>query len=208
MRAVVASRYLFWAILLLPSIPLLVEFTADTASAERLLHPSGEFSARFMIIAMMISPLRLLFPKAQWLQWLMRRRRYLGVAAAGYALLHTYLYMIDMGALQPMLDEFRALGIWTGWGAFAILVPLALTSNNWSQRLLRFRWKQLQRLVYPAAVLTLVHWIYVHNNLGPALAHFVPLAALEAYRVGQNIWNTERPSAATATDSRMKGNPR
>jgi sulfoxide reductase heme-binding subunit YedZ len=28
-----------------------------------------------------------------------------------------------------------------------------------------------------------VHWIFVENNLGPALVHFVPLAALEAYRV-------------------------
>jgi DMSO/TMAO reductase YedYZ heme-binding membrane subunit len=45
------------------------------------------------------------------------------------------------------------------------------------------RWKQLQRFVYPAALLTLLHWIFVHNDFGPALVNFAPLAALEIYRV-------------------------
>ncbi|AWI59573.1 PepSY domain-containing protein [Sinorhizobium fredii] len=81
-----------------------------------------------------------------------------------------------------MLDEFFALGIWTGW-AFAILIPLALTSNDWSQRLLLSRWKQRQRLVYAAAALAVFHWIFVHNSAAAALVHFLPLVALEAYRI-------------------------
>ena len=104
------SRYLIWAVLALPAIPMIVGLTGGRASAEQLLHPTGEFAARFMIIAMMITPLRMLFPKTRWLFWMQQRRRYFGVAAFGYALLHTVLYVVDMGALQPILDEFLALG--------------------------------------------------------------------------------------------------
>ena len=50
-------------------------------------------------------------------------------------------------------------------------------------RVLRSWWSALHRWVYLAALLTLVHWIFVHNNIGPALVHFIPLAILETYRV-------------------------
>ncbi|MEY3877743.1 MAG: hypothetical protein RLZZ191_1426, partial [Pseudomonadota bacterium] len=79
--------------------------------------------------------------------------------------------------------EFLALGIWTGWAAMLLFIPLALTSNDASMRALKAGWKRLQRLVYPAALLVLVHWIFIHNNLGPALVHFVPLALLVAARL-------------------------
>jgi sulfoxide reductase heme-binding subunit YedZ len=194
LKSLIKSRYFFWALLILPSVPMLASFVSDRSDVEYLLHPSGEFAARFMIIAIVLSPLKLLLPKARWVQWLMRRRRYFGVAAFGYAVLHTVFYLVDMAALQPVLDEFWALGIWTGWAAFAIFVPLALTSNNASQRWLLSRWKTLQRLVYLAAVLTLVHWVFVHNNLGPALVHFVPLAALETYRIWRVLTKVLRQS--------------
>lgn len=188
-RSAFNSPYFIWAILAVPAIPMCMGFLSGAVSPERLLHPSGEFAARFMIIAMMLTPLRMLFPKTRWLFWLMQRRRYFGVAAFGYAAIHTLFYVVDIGALQPMLDEFWALGIWTGWVAFLIFIPLAATSNDISQRWLLSGWKALQRFVYPAALLTLVHWIFVHNNLGPALVHFVPLAALEMMR----IWRTRFP---------------
>lgn len=187
MKQILSSRYFFWAVLALPALPMMISLSSDPGAAERLLHPSGEFSARFMIIAMMLTPLRMIFPKAGWLNWLMRRRRALGVAAFLYAVLHLVLYIMDKGALSPMLAEFMELGIWTGWLAFAIFLALGLTSNNISQRWLLGKWKTLQRFVYPAAVLTLVHWIFVHDNLGPALVNFLPLAALEAWRIWKNL---------------------
>lgn len=201
MRRFLNSPWFFWAILALPSVPMVFALASGSADPERLLHPTGEFAARFMIIAMMITPLRMIFPKARWLAWLLRRRRHLGVAAFGYAALHTLLYIVDMGALQPMLDEFWALGIWTGWAAFVIFVPLALTSNDSAQRRLLGWWKPLQRFVYAAAVLTLVHWIFVHNNLGPALVHFLPLAALEGWRIWKTRSDATRPAVARASQS-------
>lgn len=175
--------YFLWVLLALPGLPMIAGLAAGTADAEGLLHPTGEFAARFMIAALMLTPLRMLFPRARVLRWLAARRRALGVAAFGYAMLHTALYLVDMGSLRSILAEFWALGIWTGWAAMAVFVPLAVTSNDAALRLMRHGWARLHRWVYAAAILTLLHWIFVHNNLGPALVHFVPLAALEIYRL-------------------------
>ena len=178
-----AGRCVVWALLALPSVPMLVGLWRGSTQPDLLLHPSGEFAARFMILALALTPLRLMFPKAHWLAWLAERRRALGVAAFGYGALHTLLYLVDMETLRNILAEFWALGIWTGWAAFAIFLPLAITSNDFSTRLLGRTWKQLHRAVYAAALFTLLHWIFVHNNLGPALVHFIPLAALELHRI-------------------------
>jgi len=187
MKSVFNSPYLFWLLLALPSIPMTMSLVSG-GEAEPLLHPTGEFAARFMIIAMIISPLRLMFPKNRFWLWMMRRRRYLGVAAFCYAFAHTVLYIIDMGTLANLLGEATLLGIWTGWLAMFIFIPLAVTSNDWSVKQLGRNWKRLQQGVYIAAIATLLHWIFVHNNVGPALVHFVPLTALELYR----IWRVSR----------------
>lgn len=185
LKTLLNAPYAFWVLLALPSIGL-ISSALSGGDLEPLLHPTGEFSARFMIIAMMLTPLRMLFPKSGIVLWLMRRRRYLGVAAFGYAALHTLYYVVDLGALSAIVADIAKLGIWTGWVAFVIFVPLAMTSNDASVRRLRRSWKTLQRFIYPAAVATLLHWIFVHDNYGPALVHFVPLAGLEIYR----IWKT------------------
>nr|CAA6830544.1 MAG: Protein-methionine-sulfoxide reductase heme-binding subunit MsrQ [uncultured Thiotrichaceae bacterium] len=183
-------KYVLWLILSIPAIGFTIGILSGNAPVEEMLHPTGEFSARFMIIAMLATPLLLLFRQFGWSlkvpQWLVRNRRAFGVAAFGYALYHTVLYVIDAGTLTKILGEITELGIWTGWLAFLIFVPLAITSNDRSVRAMKSVWKKLQRWVYPAAVLTLLHWMFVHNDVGPALVHFVPLAALELYRVYHN----------------------
>ena len=197
-----SSAVWFWLLLSVPALPMLWALSSSgTEAAERLLHPTGEFAARFLILALAITPLRLIFPNAGWLRWLARRRRAVGVAAFGYAALHTVLYIVDTATLREMWAEFFALGIWTGWAAVAIFIPLAVTSNDAAQRLLRRGWGRLHRLVYGAAILTLLHWIFIHNNLGPALVHFVPLAGLEAYRLFRRF---RRDDAGTEPDARLE----
>jgi sulfoxide reductase heme-binding subunit YedZ len=181
----------FWALLSLPTIPMTLGLTSGTPDAVKtLLHPTGEFAARFMIIAMMITPLMMLFRDASWPRWLMKRRRNLGVAAFFYALAHTVLYLIDEGAIAFTGGEVSKLYIWTGWIAFLIFVPLAVTSTDaWVRRLGR-SWKKLQQFVYAAAILTLIHWAALHDwgGVGAALVHFAPLVALEVYR----LWSTQQ----------------
>lgn len=190
-KTVLNSRIFLWTLLAIPSIPMILALANGAVSedgrpaTEFLLHPTGEFAARFMIISMIISPFRLMFPKNGFWFWMVRRRRYFGVAAFAYAAFHTVLYLIDMGSLQAVLGEFLTFGIWTGWLAFFIFVPMAVTSNDASVRRLGRFWKPLQRFGYLAAVATLLHWMFVHNEFGPALVHFVPLALLETYRISR-----------------------
>lgn len=181
-----------WLLLALPAIYWLNQARAlDPYDWEELLHPTGELSARLLILALALTPLVMLLPRVQPLRWLLRHRRAFGVAAFGYAALHTALYLGAMGNLDDILAEALAIGIWPGWAAFALMIPLALTSNDAAMRALKAGWKRLQRLAYPVAVLTLVHWVFIHNNLTVALAHFAPLALLEAWRLARRFSSKE-----------------
>ncbi|MEK6637873.1 MAG: ferric reductase-like transmembrane domain-containing protein, partial [Pseudomonadota bacterium] len=134
LRTILNSRMFLWALLSLPALAMLIGYGRGQVSALELLHPTGEFSARLMIVAMMLSPLVALLGPKPWLNWFVKRRRYFGVAAFGYALLHLAFYVIDMESVANMLAEIGALGIWTGWFAMLLFVPLALTSNNAAMR--------------------------------------------------------------------------
>ncbi len=186
LRALLNSKLLLWAVLAMPALMMIrAYFTDPEIWPGDLLHPSGEWSARLIIFALMLTPLSMLFRGRDWMQWLIRRRRPFGVAGFAYALLHLVFYILEMETLQDMLAEIGALGVWTGWAAFFLLLPLALTSNEASMRALKQGWKRLQRLAYPAALLTLVHWMFVHDNVRAALINFAPLAALEIWRVAR-----------------------
>jgi sulfoxide reductase heme-binding subunit YedZ len=150
----------------------------------------------------MATPLAMLLKGWRGPIWLKKNRRYLGVAAFGYALLHTIFYILDKASVDTMINELPRLYIWTGWIAFLIFVPLAITSTDYFVRRMGRHWKTLQRTTYAAAVLTLIHWAALHNWSGtlPALVHFGPLIALESYRVW--YWYLRpRKSRATAQTS-------
>ena len=184
LRNMVGSKPLLWAVLAVPAVLMIRAHLNDPEILPGdLLHPSGEWSARLIILALMLTPLSMLFRGQSWTQWLVRRRRAFGVAGFLYALLHLVFYVLDMETVRDMLAEIGALGIWTGWAAFFLFLPLGLTSNDVSMRALKKSWKAVQRLAYPAALLTLVHWMTVHDNVRAALLNFAPLAALEAWRL-------------------------
>ena len=183
MKAVWNSKYFFWFLLMLPSIGFMVGLWNGTTDFHKLLHPTGEFSARFMILAMLVSPFMIIWKDRRWPRWLMARRRYLGVAAFLYGLLHTAFYILDKGGFDPILAEALELGIWTGWVAILIFVPLGLTSNDYAVRRLGPGWKMLQRLTYLAALLTLAHWVFIHYKFGGAAVHFGILVVFEAWRI-------------------------
>lgn len=183
MTASRTARPLLWALLALPAVLLAADALRPGTDLEALLHPSGEFAARLLIVALALTPLTRLFPNVRALDWLRRQRRAIGLAAFGYAVLHTILYLVFMGSLRDILAEAGANAIWTGWAALALLLPLALTSNAAAMRALGRGWKTLQRLGYPAALLTLAHWVLVHDGMTAALAHFAVLGLLEATRL-------------------------
>ena len=172
-----------WALLAVPAAHIVYRFFAEDLWPDELVAPTGEWAARLIIVALMLTPLSMLLPRMRAIGWLIRRRRALGVAAFCYALLHLAFYVAEMETVANMLAELGALGIWTGWLALLMMVPLAATSNDAAMRALKGGWKKLQRLAYPVALLTLVHWVAVHNSVGEAVIQFAPLAFLETYRI-------------------------
>ncbi len=179
------SPIFLWGILAVPAVMMVIGWTRGNADAADLLHPTGEFSVRLMIVAMMVGPLVAIFGPRRWTQWMMRHRRAFGVAAFGYALLHLVFYVIDMETLDFMLAEIGAPGIWTGWIAFFLMLVPAAISNEWAVRSLRRNWKHIQRLVYLVAFLTVVHWAFLSYSIIPAAIHFAPLLLLNLFRIAK-----------------------
>ena len=198
-RPILNSRPFLWALLAVPAVLILYRYFASDVWVGDLLHPTGEWSARLLIFALMLTPLAQLFRGQAWVQWLVRRRRALGVAAFAYALLHLVFYLIDMATLQNVLAELPALGIWTAWAAFLLMLAVATISNDASMRLLKRNWKRVQRLAYPAALFTLLHWMFVHDNVLPALVNFAPLALLQAIRIVRSVRARSWRGHSTAT---------
>lgn len=183
LRTILNSKFTLWLILSIPAVLMTYGYLSGRSDAMDLLHPSGEFSARLMIIAMMIGPLVSVFGARGVLAWFLHRRRYFGVAAFGYALLHLIFYMIDMETVKDMLAEIGAPGIWTGWLAFVLMLAPAVISNDQAMRALKRNWKPIQRLAYPVALFTLAHWLFLSEGRMGAIINFSPLILLTILRL-------------------------
>jgi len=96
--------------------------------------------------------------------WLQRLRRVLGVTAFAYALLHFLFYVgvdkfFDWRTIST--DLTRRPFIMVGFAALLCLTPLAITSTDgWVKRLGFKTWKRTHRLVYLAAALAVVHFVW------------------------------------------------
>lgn len=169
------GRPLLWLLLALPGLLMLRGLLSGDALAMDLLHPSGETSVRLMVLAMLPGPLAEAFGANRFLRGWLAIRRNLGVAAFAYALLHLALYAIDMRQVAAMVDELSIPSIWTGWLALFLMVPPAAISFDAAMRALGRRWKRIQRLVYAAFILSLVHWLLLDWAWQPAAVHLAPL---------------------------------
>lgn len=174
------------AALAIPGALMVYDFATGTTLAMDLLHPSGEFAVRLMILAMLPGPLVEALGSSRFLlAWLMIRRN-LGVAGFGYALLHLLFYAADMTP-AAMVDEIGLPGIWTGWLALALMIPPAAVSFDAAVRKLGTRWRLIQRLVYAAFILSLLHWLLLDWEWLPAAAHLLPLFIAWSLRLRRRL---------------------
>lgn len=174
------------AALAIPGALMVYDFAAGTTLAMDLLHPSGEFAVRLMILAMLPGPLVEVLGSSRFLlAWLMIRRN-LGVAGFGYALLHLLFYAADMTP-AGMIDEIGLPGIWTGWLALALMIPPAAVSFDAAVRKLGTTWRLIQRLVYAAFILSLLHWLLLDWEWLPAAVHLLPLFIAWSLRLRRRL---------------------
>lgn len=142
------------------------------------IRPSGDVAAKLLVLTLALSPLRHLLPAAGWVAWLVARRRVFGLAAFAYALLHLAVFSASIGRLDWIVQGMAFASMWTGWAAFALLLAIAAISNAGAVRRLGVWWKRIQRLAYPAALLTLAHWLLLTRSPAEALLHAAPVVAL------------------------------
>ncbi len=169
------AKYAVWAALCAPALHIIFRYIADTMSYGEVIHETGNWSVGLLFLALAVTPLGKVAPKAGWLAFFRFHRRAIGVASFAYAALHTITYLERKWGADLIVTESLKPGIATGWLALVIFLALAITSNNRSVRRLGKSWKKLHRSIYAAAMLVFAHWIL--TAFEPLLAYTV-LAAL------------------------------
>jgi len=156
---------------------------------------TGDWTLRFMLIVLAMTPLRLLTGRPEWL----RIRRMLGLFAFFYASVHFLTWsLIDQQFVWSSIvaDIAKRPFITLGFACLVLLVPLAVTSNAYSiRRLGATRWRGLHRLVYAIAVGGVVHYFWlVKSDIREPLLYAVLLALL----LGVRLWVWQRRPAQAA----------
>ena len=152
---------------------------------EDITHRTGDWTLRFLLVALAVTPLRRLTGWAALASF----RRMFGLFAFFYAALHftTYLVLDFFFAFDLILDDIvERRYITAGFAGFLMLVPLALTSTaRMTRRLGGERWRQVHRLVYVAAVAGVVHYLWlVKIDIRPPLLYAGILTVL----FGARLW--------------------
>ncbi len=122
------------------------------------IHDTGSWTVRFILITLAIAPARRLFDAPK----LINMRRTLGVAAFCYAVLHLTLYVVEQKYDLAKVASEIALRIYLTIGFVALigLMALAVTSTDGMiRRLGAQRWNALHNLVYPIAILGIIHFL-------------------------------------------------
>ena len=151
---------------------------------EALEHGFGDWTLRFLLITLAITPLRQLLRVPA----LIKFRRMFGLFAFFYGCLHfaTYIGLDKFFNIHEIfVDVLKRKYITVGFAGFVLLVPLAFTSTaGWIRRLGGKRWRALHRLIYFAAIAGVIHYLWlVKADIRVPLEYGAILAALLGYRV-------------------------
>jgi sulfoxide reductase heme-binding subunit YedZ len=150
---------------------------------ETITHTTGDWALRWLLVCLAVTPAR------RWLgwSWVAPLRRTFGLLAFTFATLHlsTWAVLDWFFDLEAMLEDFvERRYITAGLAAYLLLIPLAVTSTRGMIRRLGRRWVSLHRLVYAAAALAVLHFLWlVKADLLSPLLHAGVLAALFALRL-------------------------
>ncbi|MCW9044311.1 MAG: protein-methionine-sulfoxide reductase heme-binding subunit MsrQ [Pseudopelagicola sp.] len=125
-------------------------------------HALGKAGLQLLVVTLLVTPLRRFVGLN-----LLRFRRALGLLTFFYIGLHLLVWFaLDVQiAAQVWADIVKRPYITIGMAGFVLMLPLAVTSNNWSLRRLGRRWSLLHRLTYGAAVLGAVHYVMLVKGL-------------------------------------------
>lgn len=158
----VLRRVPAWLLYILAPLPVLwIYYLGLTGGlgidpAKRIEHELGLWSLWLLIAGLAVTPIRRWFGLN-----LLKFRRAIGVVTFFYLLAHLLTWLVlDVQFQNVWADIVKRWYITVGMLAFVLMLPLALTSNNWSlRRLGPVRWRRLHKLVYPIALLGALHFL-------------------------------------------------
>lgn len=189
-----AAKPVVFVLCLLPFARLFYGALTDGLGAnpaEFLIRATGDWTLRFICIALAVTPLRVLSGKPAFARF----RRMLGLFAYFYVVMHLLSYAwFDMDFVVPDIakDIAKRPFILVGFSAFVLLTPLAATSFNRAIRALGAkRWQRLHMLVYPIAGLGLLHFFWMRAGKNNFAEVFVYLAVI-VLLLGWRVWNFAR----------------
>jgi sulfoxide reductase heme-binding subunit YedZ len=144
---------------------------------------TGKAALWLLVLSLAATPANTIFGFSQAI----KVRRALGLYAFMYVGLHFLVFIwLDYGLSLGLIREaiFEKRYALVGFAAFALLLPLAITSTRgWMKRLGK-RWKQLHRLVYLAALLAVIHYTWlVKSDIRQPLAFGLAVLLLLAARL-------------------------
>ena len=167
--------------------------------AEFITRATGDWTLRFLLITLAVTPLRKL---CGW-GWLLRFRRMLGLFTFFYGVVHLASYVsfdhvFEVGEI--IKDIIKRPFISVGFGALLLMLPLAITSTNaMVRRLGAARWLKLHRLIYVIGPLGVLHfWWMVKRDLTEPIMYALVLALLLGYRLVLKLRESRSAPAATA----------
>ena len=163
--------------------------------AEYLIRATGDWTLRFVCIALAVTPLRVM----TGMPALARFRRMLGLFAYFYVVVHLLSYSgfdMNFDLADIARDIAKRPFILVGFSGFVLLTPLAATSFNRAIKALGARrWQALHKLVYLIAGLGLLHFFWMRagkNNFTEVAVYAAVLATLLGWRA-QRHFNKKRP---------------
>jgi methionine sulfoxide reductase heme-binding subunit len=152
-------------------------------------HRYGELAINLLVAGLAVTPLR----RFTGLN-LMPFRRAIGVLCFFFVLAHLMVWaVLDVQTLARVwADIVERPYVTIGMAGFLLLLPLGLTSNNWSvRRLGPHAWRRLHKLIYPAAVLGALHYVWLAKGFQiEPLLYMAAILGLLALRLRP----TSRPS--------------
>jgi sulfoxide reductase heme-binding subunit YedZ len=156
--------------------------------AEYLIRATGDWTLRFLCIALAVTPLRVITGTPA----LARFRRMLGLFVYFYVVLHLLSYSwFDMGfdVADIAKDIAKRPFILVGFSGFLLLTPLALTSFNRAVKAMGAkRWQALHKLVYVIAGLALLHFFWMRagkNDFAEVFVYAAIIGVLLGWRLVQ-----------------------
>jgi sulfoxide reductase heme-binding subunit YedZ len=183
-------KVLVFCVCLIPFLYLLIQLLLNNLGpdpGETLSKELGEWTLRFLIATLAITPIR----QTLGFKAVNRYRRMIGLFVLFYASIHFFVYQLFIlnfrwaSLFQEIIERPY---ITVGFSAYVILVILGVTSPKSMVRKLGKNWKRLHRLVYLAAILGIIHMVWIlRSDFGEALLYGSIVAALLGYRVVYRI---------------------